>query len=1110
MLPEGRQVQAVLRRSGYVVRVICAVLCAGPQPAWALPAATTTTLVVTSAGNAATTSASGSVVTLTATVTAGGNPVNPGQINFCDATAKYCTDIHLLGTAQLTSTGTATLKFRPGIGSHSYKAIFVGTTGKTGSASAASALTVTGLDPTVTTIAVSGSPGAYSLTATVSGNGIVSPTSSVSFLDTNNSNQSLAMSPLVPGTAGLNLLAFTVPNLNSPQSFAVGDFNGDGIPDLAVASGDILVMLGNGDGSFRSGVESPANVSFNAFLAVGDFNGDGKTDLAVASYGLTGVPGNAPSVAILLSNGDGTFTQAAANLGTGDTPGSLTTGDFNGDGNLDLAVANAGSNTLTILLGNGDGTFTAAASPATGNSPSSVAVGDFNGDGKPDLAVTNAASNTVSILLGHGDGTFTAAASPATNSNPLSVAVGDFNGDGNADLAVANEAGNTITILLGNGDGTFTAASNLAIVGPNSIAVGDFNGDGIADLAVGGRGAAVLLGNGDGTFTASATLSTFTIAPQAVVAADFNGDGRTDVADSTVNGDADAGSITVLLSESQFATAVVNNLGVSSAGVDLPTHLVDASYSGDAAYSGSISAGTIGLVGQVPFTLSGTNLNPAVPPGSSSNSTVTVAAVAGFTGAVALSCSVDDVAGATSPLTCSIAPSVTISRASTATETLTITTTAGASTGQYMVTVAGTSGESTETITYRVSVPFGVFTLADSAVSVAAGSSGNSTVTITPITSFTGSVTLKCAVTSMPSGGIFVPTCSVPQPVAIAGTAVATASVAISTQLSTTTGDYVVTVTGSSASATKPGTTVTAAVPVTVTAGPNFMLSSTAVSIASPGASGTSTITVTPSNGFTGSVTLICNQVAEGINQPKCSAPGPVAVSGTAPVAVSITVSTDAATAGGNYTVEVDSKSLPGSLKSTFIPVTVNAMPSFALSNTAVNIASPGASGTSTITIAPSGGFTGNVALSCTVTGPAGAIDPPTCMLPAQTVITSAGTVTAALTVYTTATAAASTPTTGYSAKVDKPLKRIFTLGGSVAISALLLFGIPARRRPWKKLLSLLLFASIAGAVIGCGGATNAAKTPANPGTTLGTYTVTVTGTSAATVQSTAVTVTVN
>ena len=123
----GRKLSALLRPFGCFVRVVIFVHCIGLLPAWAAPATTTTTLSITSAGNAVATVTSGTVVTLMATVTVGSDPVTPGQINFCDATAKSCTDIHLLGSAQLTSAGTATLHFRPGIGSHSYKAVFLGT-----------------------------------------------------------------------------------------------------------------------------------------------------------------------------------------------------------------------------------------------------------------------------------------------------------------------------------------------------------------------------------------------------------------------------------------------------------------------------------------------------------------------------------------------------------------------------------------------------------------------------------------------------------------------------------------------------------------------------------------------------------------------------------------------------------------------------------------------------------------------------------------------------------------------------------------------------------------------------------------------------------------------
>jgi hypothetical protein len=306
---------------------------------------------------------------------------------------------------------------------------------------------------------------------------------------------------------------------------------------------------------------------------------------------------------------------------------------------------------------------------------------------------------------------------------------------------------------------------------------------------------------------------------------------------------------------------------------------------------------------------------------------------------------------------------------------------------------------------------------------------------------------------------------------------------------------------------TNQGAPVSVTVPATVTVGPDFTLSSTPVTIA-PGGTGTSTMTVTPTLGFTGSVTLEC--VPDYVpDQPNCTSPAPVTISGTAPVNVSIPVTIDAAAAPGTYMVEVDSPSLPGSLKHAFITVTVAGpplVPTYSLTNTAVSIASPGGTGTSTITITPSGGFTGNVTLACTVTGPAGAIDPPTCAVPAQAAVTGTGAVTAMLTVYTTG-ATTSAPT-GHVAKAEIPLKRMFAIGGSAVMSALLFFGTPGRRRRWKTFLSLLIFISIDAAVIGCGGKGN--MVPANPGTTPGTYTVTVTGTVGATVQSTAVSVGVN
>ena len=321
-----------------------------------------------------------------------------------------------------------------------------------------------------------------------------------------------------------------------PLQVVVKDFDRDGKQDLAVsylASGGVSVLSGNGDGSFQPQVFYAAGQS-GGLLAVADFNGDGNPDLALAGS----------EIYVLLGNGDGTFAPAIGYAGA-PLNGSLATGDFNGDGNPDLAatcgtgVDRPGS--VAILLGSGHGGM-----PGTGVlpvgfngkgvKPYQMAVGDFNGDGNQDLAVADGAG-AVQILLGNGDGTFQSAMNYTVTGIAVFVLAGDFNGDGISDLAVLSSSSSqkpqTISILLGNKDGTLQPGATYTLpLSESWLAAGDFNGDGKLDLVVNALGAIqglyLMLGNGDGTFQAPVNTGS-SVGGFQFLANDFNGDGKLDL-----------------------------------------------------------------------------------------------------------------------------------------------------------------------------------------------------------------------------------------------------------------------------------------------------------------------------------------------------------------------------------------------------------------------------------------------------------------------------------------------------------------------------------------------------------------------------------------------------
>ncbi len=351
---------------------------------------------------------------------------------------------------------------------------------------------------------------------------------------------------LFPIRVPASTVAFTIDgNVKKAGAVAIGDFTGDGNADLAVGlnSNQVDLFPGKGNGLFATPVASSTPLVPANFLLSADFNGDGIPDLAVTTDN-----GGFFGGSIFLGNGDGTFTPG--NGGFQGIPGAF--GDLDGDGKLDLASVdnNFFNNFLEVYLGAGGGSFASSSLPNfTGSISTGVAMGDFNRDGKLDLAVPSnvfPTGNVLQVYFGNGDGTFQAATNSPASQDFIGVVTADVNRDGILDLIADGSC-----VYLGKGDGTFTEKGCTKVpkgIFVKQVILGDFNGDGKLDFVALGsfdnlspfhQVVLLSLGNGDGTFHDPVQIQAgvLAIAPTffGLAVGDFNNDGKLDLAVGSKN-----------------------------------------------------------------------------------------------------------------------------------------------------------------------------------------------------------------------------------------------------------------------------------------------------------------------------------------------------------------------------------------------------------------------------------------------------------------------------------------------------------------------------------------------------------------------------------------------
>ena len=592
---------------------------------------------------------------------------------------------------------------------------------------------------------------------------------------TNNGKGTFAESAILAGTV--------------PTAVLAADMNGDGKSDAIFAEGtsgvyDIAVALGNGDGTFETKITTTVP-ALPGRLLVGDFNGDGKPDIVMTS----GV-----SVYLLLNDGTGTLKAPSMVNTEANTVTGIAAADLRNNGKLDLVLTQAAlfqattAGSVGVLLGNGDGTFQAETDTTVGFLPVAIATGDMNKDGKVDLVVASGSDQVQSttslyVLPGNGDGTFGTATSSALNSTDVTgLAVADLNGDGNLDVLIPSCCGATMTsIALGSGNGNFSSIGALPLAG-SSMAAGavDLNGDGTPDLLINSNAAGsdlVVMLSQSGTTTTTPTPTTTELSASATsIAAGASVTFTATVAGSVSGSSTPTGTVTFYDGATSIGTGTLASGTASYATTSLAagTHSITATYGGSTTDAASSSAA-------VPVTVTAATLASTTTSLTSSASTISQGTSVTFTATTT--------SGTGTP-----SGTVTFLDGTTSLGTGTLNgsgvatyTTSALTTGSHSITVsyagdttyaASTSGALTETVDAAAPASFTIG-VNPSSLTVGKSGSGTVTVTATPAGGFNQQISFSCS--GLPVNA----TCSFSPSTITPSGAAATTTLAIATGVST-------------------------------------------------------------------------------------------------------------------------------------------------------------------------------------------------------------------------------------------------------------------------------------------------------------------------------------